>query len=1817
MGFETTDNKVFLTASSPRASFFLVIGAVVSLGLLPFHVKGDVVINELVAASSDRLLQRSQPGYPRLGITEQWYSANYDDSLWKTNNGPFGFGSFSGVTFGLNTSLAMQNKTPTLYLRKSFVASSAQAASASPLQLAIRYNDGFIAFLNGVEIARRNMGNPGMFAYRDQPSFNSNAGTSVETITLGNANTLLVTGTNTLSIQNHNYAITGTGTGSDSFLVQPDLILAESTPIVLVANNASWRYFVGTMEPSGGLIDYGLFSETTASLVTWASKSFNDSSWPESPGPIGFDRSSPYYVLGTNLSNEVYGKAYSVYVRAPFSVSAAEAQSTNALLVTMDYDDAIIVYINGREAVRRNVGTAYTITPYNTAALSTHNANGDVATTNAEVTVSVGALKEWLVSGQNVVGIQMHNQSITGSDLIGKVTLTMSGAGGRVLLQPQDDVRYFVGTSEPYSEDSESENDMEIEEPDSEADWIELHNTGTEAVDLSGWKLTDNREEWQKWSFPPDTIIPAGGYLVVMATEYDTGPTNGTTYLHTNFKLSAEGEYLGLYDQYGYLKSELSPQFPVQSAFYSYARNPAGQFAYTDRATPGFANTGTWYAAILQAPIFSHAGGFYDSPITLQLTATDAEASIRYTTNGSEPSETNGLSYATPLTISSTTVFRTRCVKSGAISSPVLSYTYLMAQSAPKRTIPALSFIGDPGLIFYGTNGIPGLLNAEGIMAIKGGTYPSGIWSGSGDPAAFNVPSLRGRCTEKPSSFEYYPTNGFPLRTDLGIRIAGSPYTRPRYTLKRAATASFAYNDALQKPSFNLFFRSELGDGQIDYPLFPDSKISTYEDLRLRAGHNDVSNPFIRDELTRRIFQATGQVSAMGLFASLYINGVWKGYYNLTERAREAFMQQYFDSTASWDVQQRNEFASGDPIHWNAMFKYLRNNTLSTVNAYLGVHDYLDVDNYIDYIMVNAFAAMWDWPNNNWIASRERSESGRWRFFVWDAEGAFGMSSRTITYNTFTTDLVITDAMTTTDKYIPALYTLLKVSPEFRLRFADRAQKHLFKTGALTQQSMSQTFYLLRDQINPIMKETTGSYLNETFHNTWITNTARRVEFFNQMIAQGLWITNTIAPEFNQHGGAVTTNTWISITNLNLTGSIYFTTNGVDPRAPGGAVVGTLYTGAFRLSETALVKARVLSNGTDWSPLQEATFTVPFLYPNFISPLASAAWSLNANWSTSPQSCPNGMDSSAQINSLPTGNRDVTLGAALTNSMLFFNLEESPYRIRIKDTGTVNPIMFTSSSGNPTVIVDGTGGGWAEFDVNSGIVLPKSLRLTVNSPTGSLAYGALRLRKAWSGIGGLLKDGVGMASLTGDEKTFTGSTVIYKGVLQCEPDSAPLNSLLVQANNGGQLRLSASGEYSFGAALRLNGSGRGGPLPEVPGLGIEGALRFQPDTSPAYATVMTPIIFLGAAGIHVEGKSNTLALVGSLSNLGPLGRVRCFNKTGEGQLLIFSFTTNYTATAIVSNGTLTVYGALSTPLQVESGAYLSGAGKVGSIQGTGSVTLDKEILTASSAVGLNYSFAFAAPAPSYATATTSGNGLLKVDSVQQGSSNSVVDLYLDAPLFEGATFKGGFFSAQEEGLRTFVTNALFRYFVPNAYGTQLFAGRTYSPYTGDLAMKITSVPELADFVDGVRLGHVMELRVSGHPIRYDEWVRLNFLPEAWNVTELSGPLAVTNGTLPNLFRYAYNLKTSDSVTNALPQFVLEEGVPVYRFRFDPGKLDLHYQLEGAPTLTGTWSRVLFDSQIHSPYLWEWDGERISVKDNEINSSVVPNYYYRLRTQLAE
>ncbi|TWT85199.1 Inner spore coat protein H [Posidoniimonas polymericola] len=122
------------------------------------------------------------------------------------------------------------------------------------------------------------------------------------------------------------------------------------------------------------------------------------------------------------------------------------------------------------------------------------------------------------------------------------------------------------------------------------SDWVELYNPNAAAIDLTGWHLTDNDAEPDKWTFPSVTLDP-GGYLVVFASGQATESyVDPLGYLHTNFKLGAGGEYLGLTDPAGMVVHEFAPAFPPQSTDVSFGLDSTGEGFYFTNPTPGAAN---------------------------------------------------------------------------------------------------------------------------------------------------------------------------------------------------------------------------------------------------------------------------------------------------------------------------------------------------------------------------------------------------------------------------------------------------------------------------------------------------------------------------------------------------------------------------------------------------------------------------------------------------------------------------------------------------------------------------------------------------------------------------------------------------------------------------------------------------------------------------------------------------------------------------------------------------------------------------------------------------------------------------------------------------------------------------------------------------------------------------------------------------------------------------------------------------------------------------------------------------------------------------
>jgi autotransporter-associated beta strand protein len=1743
----------------------------------------QVVINELSAAASDRLLMRGNGGNIQVGSTIPWQALAFDDARWQTGYGPFGFGGFPDVTIATQLYGEMANRTPSLYLRKRFTVAVEQATSTANLQLIVRYNDGFIAFLNGEEVARRNMGNSGMFAYRDHLAFNPSHTSPLETINLPIANTLLVESENVLAIQAHNRGLRGGWAGN--FLIQADLQIAGSAP--LVTHNSEWKYFPGHAEPSGGVIDYGRLAQFVRekTAVLWAARFFDDTKWPSGSGPVGLEGDDPpQYLLGTDVHAEAFSDAPSLYTRLAFSVTPDEAASTATLRLTLDYDDAVIVYVNGREVARRNIGVPGLPTAHSDLALSLHDANGDNGVvTGAEEVVQLAPSSSLLLPGHNVLGVQFHRHSLASPDAIARVTLETTGAEARVLAQPEDPVRYFIGNREPVVDDGDEDYSAFEEPPDSENDWIELHNQGSEDVALDNWSLTDNADNPRKWVFPPGTIIPADGYLIVMATGLDTGPSDGADFLHANFKLSAAGEYVGLFDPSAAVADEINPAFPPQHPLYSFARSPADEFAFRTNATPGAANDPHPLSAPPAPPAFSLPGGHYPDPVTVSLTSGKPGAIIRYTLGGEEPSLVIGFTYASPLSLTSNCILRARVFLSDAIPSAAATHTYLIAESAARRALPALCLGGDPALTFYGPNATNGPAHGEGIFAIKGGLYnQDGEWSPAGDPAAFNYPMQIGRFTEKPASLEFLPPAGPALRTDLGVRVAGSAYSRPRFLLNNDPAGIFTVTSFTRKPSLNLYFRNDFGGTRPQvYPFIPDSPVTSFQDLRVRAGKNDIVNPFITDEFMRRTFVGTGQKGSRGIFVNLYLNGVFKGYFNLCERLREGFMQEHHGSSASWDVQQAAVFSSGDPVHWSHTVQYLRTAALTNPTAYQQVHEYLDVDNFIDYLLVNIYGATGDWPFNNWVAARERTPQGRWRFYMWDAEVALAVVESVrdpATYNTITNDLDIGDeAKTTPYNYIAAFYTLLKASPEFRLRFADRAQKQFFHDGPLVRERMESLYFELRDAIQPIIVEVSGQPMNQQMYTNWILSNTRRQTVFSQLFAAGLWPA-TKAPIFSQHGGTLSPGISITLTNANDGGTIYFTTDGSDPRALGGDIAGQIYSAPINLPTATRVQARVLHPSGEWSPLAEASFVVSVAEPVFL-PGGTANWTEHTNWNSGLY--PNGPGIKALIAPPTSADRNVDLHAPITVGGIRFPQGASVFRNRVRGQDMGHTLSFQNTNGPALLEVGGTGSGFVEFEVEGGITLASDLELRVDNLVGDAEHGALRLRSGWSGGGGLIKTGPGRASLTGENKSFTGAVTVEQGVLAITGPAAPTQSALVMVRPGGQLRLISGGTpraYDFGGPLHLEGNGRGDDIPGGSGEGKRGALRYDPSSGGNHALIAVSVHVEGPATIHIEGSDNRMELLGSVSGGHPI------TKSGGGTLRLSADNPGFTPALILENGGLELAGRLGSPVSLSETSVLRGYGECGGVDGTGSVVLNATILSAAAAQGPRHAFVFRQPGmPNFTNASTSGNGLLRVATTSLATP--AIDLYLaDSNPTPGTTWRGGFFATPDCGLHHVLAAASVRVFHLDALGEYEFLGTNWALAP---AAQVAAVNQIADFGDGPITGHMLEVRLPTS-VTYDNWRLFAFPnPDDRDNPAISGPDANPDGDRHvNFLEYAFatNPLLPDEPDYSFTWVHKDDALyPAIKFTRFTEATDLSYALFAADELGGPWIPVAVSTHSVTPH----------------------------------
>lgn len=645
-------------------------------------------------------------------------------------------------------------------------------------------------------------------------------------------------------------------------------------------------------------------------------------------------------------------------------------------------------------------------------------------------------------------------------------------------------------------------------------DWIEIYNPGRRAVDLGGFYLTDDLDEPTKWQFPTDalelTTLSPGAYLVVWA---DNDPDPG---LHANFKLSSNGEEIALVAPDGHTLID-SIRYPTQDNQQSYGRSgmAAGDWLYLAHPTPGQANDGG-YLGIVAAPSVSPERGFYDRRVDVTLTSDTPGATLYYTVDGSDPlladhtpSPTAQL-YSSPIAIGQTTCLRAAAVAPEYRPSALVTHTYMLYANDAIRSLPVISLVGDEGETFYEPNGVMAVVPGRNSFLLRG--------------------------YEKPVSFEWLDPNGETVfQKDCGLRVHGSSWMRPRYVRQDGVWSGSG------KISFRLYFRDEYGSDWLEEPLFPQGA-ERHKTIVLRGGHNDRTNPFIKDELVRRMLADMGHASSLGTYATLFINGQLKGYYNPCEHINESFCRDRFDSTEDFDIiEMRGEMREGDRNRWNTLMSLVQRD-LTDPDNYAAVAEHVDLVAFIDYLVLRVWSGDWDWPQNNWSAASERSMAGRWRFFVWDAEGSmFDNRLHQVRFAELHTNLNAGNGNS-------MLYHNLSRNPDFRRLFGDRVFKHLYHDGVITAGHIEPRFMSMRDQMQPMIRYLTNRDVDLYVVNQWVPR--RHDIFLEACQREGVFTFAGPTVRVNDQAPtqeAAPNHAQLTLTDETGSGRIVYTVNGSDP----------------------------------------------------------------------------------------------------------------------------------------------------------------------------------------------------------------------------------------------------------------------------------------------------------------------------------------------------------------------------------------------------------------------------------------------------------------------------------------------------------------------------------------------------------------------------------------------------------------------------------------------------------------------------------------------
>ncbi len=277
--------------------------------------------------------------------------------------------------------------------------------------------------------------------------------------------------------------------------------------------------------------------------VNWTATGFNDAAWPSGPGLLAFETNPAITNLikttlnAPTIATNGMGGGHAYYFRT--TVNAPTNLTGFTINASAYIDDGAVFYVNGSEARRVRMPSGTITNASLTDSGQQPPPNGDAI--NPESFTLPASL---FTVGANTIAVSVHQNVVGSSDITFALNLSADLAGGSNL----------VSLATPGSSNSVAStllafpslwlNELQADNISGLTDnfgqrepWVEIHNSGTSALSLGGYLLSENYTNLAQWSFPSNIAVPAGGFLVVWCDNQTNQTAGGTP--HTSFRLTS------------------------------------------------------------------------------------------------------------------------------------------------------------------------------------------------------------------------------------------------------------------------------------------------------------------------------------------------------------------------------------------------------------------------------------------------------------------------------------------------------------------------------------------------------------------------------------------------------------------------------------------------------------------------------------------------------------------------------------------------------------------------------------------------------------------------------------------------------------------------------------------------------------------------------------------------------------------------------------------------------------------------------------------------------------------------------------------------------------------------------------------------------------------------------------------------------------------------------------------------------------------------------------------------------------------------------